>query len=91
MTLNVHEIVLKVGVRVGIAVGKVDRVVVVLELDVERQSEGTNISGVIIIKVINQHLMIVPRAVDVVIVVPKVGDVFAAPPPSDVIVRGICR
>lgn len=62
-----------------------------LKLNIECQRERANIAAIIIIKVINQHLMIVPRAVNVVIIIAKVSDVLAASFPSYIIVGGICR
>lgn len=91
MALNVHQIVLEIWVCVRVAVGEVNCIVVMLKFDIECQRKWTNIATVVIIKVINQHLMIVSCAVDVVIIITKVRNVLAAPLPSDIIVSGICR
>lgn len=70
--------------------GEIDCVVVVLKLNVECQRVRTDIAGVVIIEII-EYLMVVPSAVDVVIVISKVSNVLAASLPSHVIVGGICR
>lgn len=56
--LDAHQIVLQVRIGVRIAVGKVHRIVVVLELDVERQRERS-IPNELLIVVVDRPVMVV--------------------------------
>lgn len=89
MSLNVHKIILKVGIGVRITVSKVNSIVLVLKFNLKRQSVRRNISTIIIVIVVNKNLMIVSRAINVVIIISEVSDILSTSLPSDVVVGGI--
>lgn len=70
--------------------GKVDCVVLVLELNLKRKRVRSDVRTIFVLKIIDQHLMVISGVVDISLVIAKVSDVVTASLPADIVGCCVC-